>query len=495
MTSSDSSGLADRLSAGTKALFSAQVLSMGANALLVLLLTRVFLDPEEFGRLFFALAVLGFVSLFATLGVPKSTARYVTEYLETDDTQVRYVIRQSLLYLALLVGVVCLALAATSGLLARLLGEPAIAPLLLVGSAYVAFYSASGHFSTLFQGFNRVTLSAVITAVSGVGRLVFAVGFVLLGLGAIGVMLGYVAGSALAAVVGGVVLYRRYYARLGETERPESGLTRRLLEYSVPLTVTKGANVLDKRVDTILVGLLLNPTAVGYYVVAKQISDVVSVPAGSFGYTISPAYGEQRAGGHVDRAARLYENALTHVLLFYVPACAGVVLVAEPTVRFVFGPDYAPAAPVVQVFAGFILVNAVNKITNDGLDYLGRARSRAVIKSSMAVANFLLNLLLIPVMGVIGAAVATVMTYTVYTLGNVYIINQDLTIGVRGVLRDAAIVCAITLGMAAAVVVLLPYVSGISTLLGVVLFGGAVWALLSVMSGLLDVSRVAAFFL
>jgi len=495
MSRTDSGGLAERLSAGVKAHFGAQVLAMGANALLVLLLTRVFLDPSSFGRLFFALSFLSVVSLFASLGLPRSAARYVTEYVETDDTQVRYIVRQSFKYLAVLVSIATLVIAAGSGVFAGLLGEPAIAPLLLVGAGYVAFYAVSGHLSVLFQGFNDVRWSAVVSATSGVGRLGFAVAFVALGFGAVGAMAGYVAGYALATAVGGVVLYRLFYTQFRETDRPEPGLSRRLLEYSLPLTATKGANVLDKQVDTILVGTLLNPVAVGYYVVAKQVSDVVTVPASSFGFTISPAVGEQKAGDRVERAAALYENALTYVLLFYVPACAGLVLVAEPLVRFVFGPDYVPAAPVVQVFALFILVSAVNKITSDGLDFLGRARSRALVQGTMAVSNFLLNLVLIPTMGVVGAAVATVLTYSVYTAANVYLIHDELAIRPWPVLRDGAVVCGITLGVATVVFVVLPYVSNLSTLLGVVLVGGSVWALLSVVSGLLDVRRLASLLL
>jgi O-antigen/teichoic acid export membrane protein len=232
-------------------------------------------------------------------------------------------------------------------------------------------------------------------------------------------------------------------------------------------------------------------TAVGYYTIAKQVSDFVSAPASSFGYTVSPVLGEQSSKDRTDRAAKLYEQSLEYVLLAYVPAVVGLILVADPMVRYIFGTDYLGAVPVLQVFSGFMLVNAVDKVTSDGLDYLGRARSRAIIKSTMAVSNAGLNLLLIPVLGVVGAAVATVITYTIYTLSNVYFIHQELTIRFGYVLRRLAITCVVTVAMAAAVWLALPYVTGLLTLFGAVFLGFGTWAALSVAGGMLDVRRVA----
>lgn len=491
--SESSAPIRARIVQGVKASLVARVVYITSNAVLIVLLTRYFLSPDGFGRLFFALSVLGVVNLFASLGLPKSVARYVTEYVEKDPTQVRYILRTSVLYLSGLAGTVSLVLAVASSPLARLLGEPALAPFLLLGGAYVLVYAFSGHFTTLFQGFNRVTMSATLTALSGVTRVVFAVAFIAIGFGALGALLGYTVGYALAAAVGAAVLYFQYYTRFEKTEQPESELSSRILRYSVPLTATKGAGVIDKKIDSILVGILLNPAAVGFYVVAKQVSDVLTAPAASFGFTISPTIGEQKAGDRDERATRLYETSLRYVLLFYIPATVGLILVADPVIRFVFGSDYLAAVPVLQVFALFTIVSAVNQITSDGLDYLGRARSRAIAKGIMAVSNFVLNLALIPVLGVVGAAVATVITYTFYTLANVYIIHQELDLHVGEIGRNIGMICAITLGMVAAIVWVLPYISGLISLLAIVLFGGIIWMILSVVSGLLNVRQLRLF--
>ncbi|GAB7095406.1 hypothetical protein JCM30237_25590 [Halolamina litorea] len=483
--------LVDRLARGVKASFAATMLNLVSSGLLVLVLTRVLFSPAEYGRLNFALSALGVVTILATLGLPKSTARYVTEFTETDPGQVPHVLRQSAFYLTIMIAAVVLGTVVLGPTVLRLTGSPAVGGLLAVGSLYVAGRAYQSYFATVFQGLNRVDWSALVTTVSSVARLPLVVLMVTLGFGVVGAVAGYVLAFALASAMGAYVVYTRFYRSYDADDAPSDRLTRRLLEYSVPLTATRGANVLDKKVDTLLVGVLIDMTAVGYYTVAKQVSDFVAAPASSFGYTISPALGEQSSKDETQRAATLYERSLQYVLLAYVPAVVGLILVAQPMVRYVFGPDYLGAVTTLQVFSGFMLVNAVNKVTSDGLDYLGRARSRAIIKSAMAVSNFGLNLVLIPAMGVVGAAVATVITYTIYTGSNVYFITQELPVDVHAVARRLVVTAIITTGMAAVVWGALPYVSDLPSLLAVVFLGAAMWATLSVLGGVLNIRRVA----
>jgi len=485
--------LADRVARGVKASLIARVVYIATNSALLIVLTRYLLEPGEYGQLYFALSILGIAILFSALGIPKATARYVTEYAETDERQIPYLIERSLLVLLVLCGVVALVLAGGRGLIADLLGEPGIEPFLLVGAVHVAAKSLQTYVKTLFQGFNRVTYSALVSATNGVARLVLATVFVLAGYGALGALAGYVAAYVLSSLLGLGILYAKFYRRYERAAEPEAGLLRRVLEYSIPTAATRAGVVLDSRVDSLLLGVLAGPVAVGFYTVARQIADVCIVPAQSVGYTITPALGEQKAADQASRAARLYERSLENVLLLYIPAGVGLVLVAEPAIRYVFTADYLGAVPVVQLFSLFILVRAVHKITGSGLDYLGLARIRAIARTTTALGNVGLNVLLIPRYGAVGAGLATVTTYTLYTLVNVYYIHREFSLRLGFLAKRVAHILAVTSVMAGGVVLALPYVTGLATLAGAVLLGGLVWAVLVVLSGLLDPAEIRTF--
>ncbi|EMA43058.1 flippase [Halobiforma nitratireducens] len=480
----------DRIVRGFKATLVSRAVYMLSSALLMFVLART-LNPDGYGALYWAIGILMVVQLFADLGLGKSTARYISEYSEKDAGQIPYLLRSAIAYKLIVLAVVAYALLLFHDRIAIALGDPDAAPLLAAGVLFVVANSFSGFSMMAFQGLNRLGYSAAVQAISGAARLVFAVAFVLLGFGALGALFGYIVGYAIAGTFGVAVLYFKFYRTYEPAEAYEQGLSRRLAEYSVPLTATRSANVIDKRLDVVLVGFFLPSAAVGFYQLGKQVVDFVLAPSESLGFTISPNFGEQKASGQLEQARRIYEEALTHTMLVYVPAAAGLVLVAEPFVMLVF-PQYGGAVPVLQVLAGFVVLQAITNLTSDSLDYLGRARHRAIAKGVTSVANFALNLVLIPTIGVVGAAIATVATHTVYVAVNLYIVHSELSLRVRRLSRSIGTICGITLVMAVAVWLVTPLVSTLPMLFGAIGLGVATWAVLAVASGLLDPGEVRA---
>jgi O-antigen/teichoic acid export membrane protein len=475
---------------GFKATLVARAIYMISSALLMLVLARYLLDPDGYGALYWAIGILAVIQLVADLGIGKSAARYFSEYREKDPGQIPYLIQTTFALKVGLLTVVTTALLLSYEWLAAALGDPGAAPFLAAGALYIVAFSFSTNAQVAFQGFNHLGYSAAIQAISGVARLLFAVVFVVFGMDALGALFGYIVGYAIAAAVGLTILYLEFYKRHEPASQYEPGLARRLAEYSIPLTATRSANVLDKRIDVVLVGFFLTPAAVAFYQLGKQISDFVLAPAESLGFTISPNFGEQKASGQLEQARRIYETSLTNVLLLYVPAAIGLVIVAEPFVTMVFGADYAGAAPVLQILAGFIVLQAITNLTSDSLDYLGRARSRAIAKGGTSIANFGLNLVLIPTFGVVGAAAATVATHTVYVAVNLYIVHSELTLRLDVLGRTLGQICAITGVMAVAVLFVTALGSGPLVLLGAIGLGAITWSALVVTTGMVDIQEV-----
>jgi O-antigen/teichoic acid export membrane protein len=176
----------------------------------------------------------------------------------------------------------------------------------------------------------------------------------------------------------------------------------------------------------------------------------------------------------------------------YVPGAIGLFLVADPAVTLVFGADYADAVPIVQVLTAFVVLKAVNDITNQTLDYLGVARIRAYAKVLGAGANVALNVALIPVYGAPGAAIATVATYGILVGVNLVLLTRTIPVSVHSFARTALQAAFIGAAVGGAVLVALPHVAGYLTLAGIVLLGVVVWGVLAVVSGLLDPDQIAA---
>lgn len=463
----------------------AQVITALSGGLLTVLLARM-LDRDSYGVLFLAISVFGIVMVFTKLGIARSAGRYISEYKETDPNQVPHIVTNSLGLNLVTIVIVGAALSATYPLIASYLDDPSVTPLLALGGIYVTLGTITYYCRLTLQGFESIEHAALVQSVDRVFRLLFAVGFVILGYGAVGALWGYLAAFAASSFVGLALLYLRHYSRFESTSSMEAGLRRRIAEYSIPISISSTANVVDKRVDIVLVGYFLNPAAVSYYVIGKQVTAFLGAPMKALGFTLSPTFGSKHAQGNDDAAQSLYESALVNTLLIYVPAGAGLALVAEPFVLLVFGGEYLGAVPVLQLFSLYVVVTSVSKISSNALDYLGKARLRAYVKTVSSLLNGGLNLLLIPWFGVRGAAIATIFTGGLYAFCNVVLVHQTFGLDGWHLLNRTGQIALITAVMSACVFALVSSITSWFTLLAVVGVGVGIWASLATKIGMLD---------
>jgi O-antigen/teichoic acid export membrane protein len=223
--------------------------------------------------------------------------------------------------------------------------------------------------------------------------------------------------------------------------------------------------------------------------------DFIQTPAKALGFTISPTLGAEKADGNIEQVSHLYENTLIHTLLLYIPAGVGIIIIAEPFIEVIFGPKYNGTVPVLQVFGLYTILLSVTRITSWGLDYLGRARSRAIAKGVTSILNVILNIILIPTMGLIGAPIATVVTHSLFTLANLYIIQQEFELRMPYILKNISLISLVTIIMAASIYPIRHLTDDVFTLVSTVLIGVLIWAILSSAMGIFDIQKVKSMLL
>ncbi|AGB14875.1 membrane protein involved in the export of O-antigen and teichoic acid [Halovivax ruber XH-70] len=453
--------------------FVARLVGSISGGLLAFGLARI-LSTDEYGLLFLAISVFSVVELLSRLGVPKAGARYITLYREKDPAQVPGLLRYTFVLNVGLALVASGLLFVGAGPIARVVGESTLEPLLQLGSVFVAATAVFKFARIELQAFEDIDSAAIVYSIERASRAVIALTLAVLGFGAVGALVGYVVAAVVGGLLGAGILYRTYLHGTS-VSAIDAELRRRVLSYSVPITATTAANRIDNKLDTILVGVFLDPTAVAFYTLPGQIREFVQTPVAAVGFSLSPTFESQKAGGNADRAARMYEQTIFYVLLLYIPAATGMAIVAEPFITIVFGSEYAGAVPVLQILAIHIVLVAVAIVTSNSLDYLGRARERAIAKTVTALCNLGLNVLLIPTIGVVGAAIATVLTFSVYTAVAVYIMGQELDLRSRWLAARVGKIVLVTAVMVPGVYGILSLGDGLFTLGLAVIGGVAIW--------------------
>ncbi|HUP74919.1 MAG TPA: flippase [Acidimicrobiales bacterium] len=221
-----------------------------------------------------------------------------------------------------------------------------------------------------------------------------------------------VATTVIEPIVTAAIMLPSYRRRGGE---PRKLLTERAPAWPyflriAPLLVAGLSIALYMRLDQVMLGLMAGPGEVSEYAVAARLSE--------FSYFLPLVLSASLAPGLSALHARdpeaftaLYDRVMGGFVALALVLVAGLVGFAPMLVSVLFGDQYAPAGEVLRVHAlslPFVFIGIGQTVWNTVYDQQTLAMWRTL---GGAVINTVLNLLLIPSYGALGAAWATVVAY------------------------------------------------------------------------------------
>lgn len=338
---------------------------------------------------------------------------------------------------------------------------------------------------TILNGELRVGETAVIQFARQIAFVAVAALLVVRGEGARGLVIGSIAGSAAALVWG---LYK-VDSPLG---LPTWGQIRSLAGYAKYNFLPTVGLKIHNWMDLVIIGWLLTSADVGAYEIAWRVAGVTTLLTSSVASTILPQTSAWQAEDQLKKVERLVGSALTPAIFFIVPATFGVLVLGKEILSLVFGPEYAYASLVLLVLVAGKVPEAVQGIVGKCL--LGLDRPDLVARATVVavVLNLALNVALVYEFGLIGAALATTLSFAVGTVLRTRYLLDILSVRVPaselGWLLVSSIVMA---GVLVAVESAFPATSLLS-LAALVLFGALVFGLVVLASSSLR-QRVAGY--
>ena len=234
---------------------------------------------------------------------------------------------------------------------------------------------------------------------------------VVIGMGAAGALLGQLIGGAVMLVVAIAITVRPR----GRTWLPQA--IRPSLRFSLPIVPHQVSTWSIRLSDRWLLGLLLplpamqRLEAIGAYSVGYQLGSLVSMVSTSFNAAWTPYL--YRVGDG-PRGPRIFRSVLTITAAGFAWLALALAALAPEIIAVIADPGYAVAAEVMPVIAFGAACQAAYTMLV-GIVFLRRQTGYLpAITGASAVANIGLNVVLIPRLGVMGAAVTTLIAYLVF---------------------------------------------------------------------------------
>jgi O-antigen/teichoic acid export membrane protein len=330
----------------------------------------------------------------ATFGIPEAVAYLVAKAPSALPGVARRGAWLILLSGVLATGVCVLA----SNLLAG--GDPALGRLIVVASLAVVPTGGVLILRACAAGLQRWRLVAVEQALTALLRLGGTAGLALTGrltpLSAVVVI-------AVTPVLGGLAYLplRRHHRR--PAVHPASAVptsTRQIVGYGSRVWIGSLTGVMLARLDQTVMTPLAGTYQLGLYAVAASVGDAALILHSAVRDVTFTADAARRDDLRLCASARISGFLSLAVALIL----AAVIPVGLP---LVFGPDFAPAIPVAFVMLAAVVVVTPGSIAGAGLSARGHPGLRSAALLVACVINVVVLVLLVPVLGAIGAALAT----------------------------------------------------------------------------------------
>jgi O-antigen/teichoic acid export membrane protein len=218
----------------------------------------------------------------------------------------------------------------------------------------------------------------------------------------------YLAAAAIAYAGSACVATLAVLRHLGPIRPDYSGpFAREALGMGLRGQVGNVLQYVNLRLDLILVAALLDLRWAGIYFVAVRVSEVVTQVATSAAAFLFP----QVAAQTERRSTQLTEQVTRLTILTVLAGALVLGILAEPLLRIAFGDQFVTGTSAVRLTLLAMLPLTVTRLLSGDLKGRGRPGLVSWAASAGLVASASLDLLLIPWLGIVGAALASVLSY------------------------------------------------------------------------------------
>jgi O-antigen/teichoic acid export membrane protein len=188
-----------------------------------------------------------------------------------------------------------------------------------------------------------------------------------------------------------------------------------LTRYGIYLVLDSGINILVNKIDAVMIGAILGSAEVVFYLIASYMVTVINLPARSLVNISAGLVSEKTHENDWPGIQKLYQNNSLHQFLL-----GGfiflLILVNFKTFLQIYPKDFSSAF-YVFLFLGigrlFDLVTSINGVILAATPYY---RYNLLFNSILVILAILTNFILIPIVGAVGAAIATAFCMLVYNL-------------------------------------------------------------------------------
>lgn len=418
-----------------------------SSLLLVPILTKS-LSTFDYGIWVQLTVTVSFAAGFATLGLPNAMSRFLAPATEQTEIQEGFYSLAALTAVSTLVLALILLLL-RNAIAASLFGDYLPAALLLPG--IVMFACLNTLFTEFFRAFQQIKKYTAINVAQGFGTIILITLVLSLGYGLSAAIMALFATYFFAFAIMAAAVVAQIGFRF-----PRLTHARMYLSYSLPLIPWGVSMWMVSASDRYVINWYLGPTAVAYYNPGYVLGTAIMMLIGPVAFMLTPVLAKSYDGGNHGEVRTFLSYSLKYWLILSIPIALGfsllskqlLIILSTATIAsngYLVTPFVAASGVLYGLYVIFVQVIALKKAT----------RVSGIIWLTAGALNIAVNFILIPLIGIVGAAISTLLAYALTFVLTYAWVRKHSLVSVDYAFLPKCIIAAVI--AAGALVVLNPY--------------------------------------
>ncbi len=398
--------------------FIASVISMFIGFIITVLLGR-YIGAEGLGLYRMVSTIYGIAMLFAAIGIPSAIIKYVAEY-KGDRRETNSIVSAGIIT-SLFFGIgFSVLFYFLSGIFEGIFNMPGLSNLLKILSPVFPFALANGVLLGMLNGLREMKKFAISTIIQSALMLVISVALIYSGFGTAGVVIGIVLSSVFVCLY--LVRVSRVYFKIMFDEYTKT--TKKMLQFGLKVLAAGSINTINNQIDTILIGFFLASTDLGYYSVSIAYSSFFWLIPLSVQRITFPATSLYWSENNHIALNNMLNKSMKYCTVIMVLIGLGMGFFAQDIIITIFHKeDFVFAALPLQILLiGTVIRGSIIQPIGGSLSGIGRPGIDMKIIAIIAIVNTTLDIILVPKIGIVGAAIATTISLTVGSFTGLYFV-------------------------------------------------------------------------
>jgi len=393
-------------------LFTSKVLSSAAGFVATIFFARL-LGAEVLGSYYLFLSIVAWLSLAGSIGIGSAITKRVSEGSDRGEYK--------------LAGgaIICsMGIAIIGGLL--VFDDIVAAKFGIERIDLIVFLLAVGllgsYVDAMLRGEHLVHVEAVLKVSRRVARTALQIGGVLVGFKLAALVGGYALGGLVLVVIG-------FYVVGGPYRLPDRHHFERLYEYARYAWIGQIEGKTFQQADIVILGLFTSSSLVGVYGITWNVANFLIIFSSSISGTLFPEFSKLSEKNRQEQVATLVEDSLTYAGLVTIPGLVGGLLLSDWILQM-YGEEFVQGTKVLGLLILSVLFYGYQTQFANALGGIDLPKEAFKINAILIGTNLFLNVVLVYLYGIIGAAVASATSTLLGTIGGYFVTRRHISVSI-----------------------------------------------------------------